>query len=81
MLYFTATYAATVGAGAHRIAYSDRTEPGRLGWKDVVVGTVAEPTRDLLAYPDALIGSPRTRMRTLLNIDSMKFQTTSKFCQ
>ncbi|MDB5026981.1 MAG: ABC-type uncharacterized transport system, permease component [Candidatus Eremiobacteraeota bacterium] len=69
-LYFAATYTAVVGAGAHRIAYSDRTEPGRLGWKDVVVGTVAEPTRELLAYPDALIGSPRARTSLTATIDA-----------
>jgi ABC-type nickel/cobalt efflux system permease component RcnA len=59
-VYFTATYSAAIGAGAHRLTYRDRTEPGRLGWKDVVTGDLREPTDELRAYPSALAGSPRT---------------------
>ncbi len=69
-LYFTATYAAAAGAGAHRIEYRDRTEPGRLGWKDVVTGATREPTGELRAYPNALIGSPRTRTALAANVDA-----------
>ncbi|MDQ6942370.1 MAG: oligosaccharide flippase family protein [Candidatus Eremiobacteraeota bacterium] len=69
-LYFTATYHAAAGSGAHRITYRDETEPGRLGWKDVVVGTQTEPTGELLAYPGALLGSPRTRVAIAANIDA-----------
>jgi nickel/cobalt exporter len=58
-LYFTAAYAAPIGAGAHRFVYRDRTESGRLGWKDVVTGVTHEPTNELRAYPSALLGSPR----------------------
>jgi ABC-type nickel/cobalt efflux system permease component RcnA len=69
-LYFTATYRATIGAGAHRIEYRDRTEPGRLGWKDVVTGTTREPTGELRSYPGALIGSPRTRTVLAAQVDA-----------
>jgi ABC-type nickel/cobalt efflux system permease component RcnA len=69
-LYFTATYAATVGSGAHRIEYRDRTEPGRLGWKDVVTGATREPTDELRSYPSALIGSPRARTALAANVDA-----------
>ncbi|MEA2720068.1 MAG: nickel/cobalt transporter (NicO) family protein [Candidatus Eremiobacteraeota bacterium] len=69
-LYFTAAYAAAIGAGAHRIEYRDRTEPGRLGWKDVVTGTTREPTAELRAYPNALIGSPRARTALAANVDA-----------
>jgi ABC-type nickel/cobalt efflux system permease component RcnA len=59
--YFTAQYSAAVSPGAHRITYTDRSEPGRLGWKDVVLGRATEPTHELRVYPNALLGSPATR--------------------
>jgi nickel/cobalt transporter (NicO) family protein len=68
-LYFTAQYTAPLGAGAHRLAYRDDTEPGRLGWKDVVTGSEREPTGELRAYPSALIGSPRDRTSVVANVD------------
>ncbi len=46
--------------GARRaIAFRDGTFAGRLGWHDVVVAPSSEPTRELTAYPSALLGSPR----------------------
>jgi ABC-type nickel/cobalt efflux system permease component RcnA len=71
-IYFTATYRAAVGPGAHRLTYRDETEPGRLGWKDVVVGAQTEPTGELLSYPSALIGSPRTRVALAASVDSAR---------
>lgn len=68
-IYFTATYHAAVGDGAHRLAYRDQTEPGRLGWKDVVTGTQTEPTDELRSYPNALLGSPRTRLAVAAIVD------------
>jgi ABC-type nickel/cobalt efflux system permease component RcnA len=59
--YFTAQYRTAVSPGAHRITYADRSEAGRLGWKDVVVGSAVEPTNELRVYPNALLGSPATR--------------------
>ncbi|MBD5655600.1 MAG: hypothetical protein IAI50_10555, partial [Candidatus Eremiobacteraeota bacterium] len=44
---------------ARTFAYRDETFPGRLGWHDVVAAPATEPTRELLVYPSALIGSPR----------------------
>lgn len=41
------------------VAFSDKTFAERLGWHDVVVAPASEPTRELTAYPSALIGSPR----------------------
>jgi nickel/cobalt exporter len=69
-LYFTATYAAAIGAGAHRFTYRDRTEVGRLGWKDVVTGAQREPTDELRSYPNALIGSPRARTAIAAHVDA-----------
>jgi nickel/cobalt exporter len=69
-IYFTATYRAAVGAGPHRLTYRDDTEPGRLGWKDVVAGMQTEPTGELLSYPNALLGSPHARVAIAANIDS-----------
>src|SRR5947209_6140563 len=69
-LYFSATFSVPVAPGAHRIAYRDDTEPGRLGWKDVVAGTGAEPTDELSRYPDALLGSPRARSALVAGVDA-----------
>jgi nickel/cobalt transporter (NicO) family protein len=69
-LYATATYHAAVGGGAHRLTYRDDTEPGRLGWKDVVAGAQTEPTNELRTYPSALLGSPRARLALAANIDA-----------
>ena len=44
----------------HRIAVSDDVySDRRIGWKDIVVGSQAEPTDELRLYPSALIGTPR----------------------
>jgi nickel/cobalt exporter len=69
-LYCTATYTAAIGTGSHRLTYRDRTEAGRLGWKDVVTGTVHEPTDELRSYPNALIGSPRARTAIAARVDT-----------
>jgi ABC-type nickel/cobalt efflux system permease component RcnA len=69
-LYFTAGYVAGVGPGRHRITYRDTTESGRLGWKDVVAGTMREPTDELRTYPNALIGSPRSRTGLVADVDA-----------
>jgi len=69
-LYFTATYHAAAGSGAHRLTYRDDTEPGRLGWKDVVAGAQTEPTAELSAYPSALLGSPRSRVALAATVDA-----------
>jgi nickel/cobalt transporter (NicO) family protein len=69
-LYFTAAYTARTTAGPHALAYRDRTEPGRLGWKDVVAGAEREPTNELRSYPSALIGSPRARTALAAHLDA-----------
>ena len=69
-LYFTATYHAAAGSGAHRLTYRDDTEPGRLGWRDVVAGAQTEPTAELTAYPSALLGSPRARVALAADVDA-----------
>jgi len=47
-------------AGTRSIVYRDGTFAGRLGWHDVIVLPATEPTHELTAYPNALLGSPRT---------------------
>jgi len=69
-LYFTAAYAAPLAPGPHAIVYRDRSAPGRLGWKDVVVGAEREPTNELRAYPSALVGSPRARTARAAHVDT-----------
>ncbi|MFN2450483.1 MAG: hypothetical protein ABR508_11960 [Candidatus Baltobacteraceae bacterium] len=61
LVYLTATYRAALPAGARGLTYHDRTEAGRLGWRDVVLSPASEPTRELTVYPSALVGSPRAR--------------------
>lgn len=46
--------------GVRAVTYRDASYPGRLGWHDVAVAPATEPTRELTAYPSALLGSPRT---------------------
>jgi len=69
-LYITASYTAALAPGPHRITYRDTTEPGRLGWKDVVAGATHEPTGELRAYPSALVGSPRDRTTLAADVDA-----------
>jgi len=61
-LYMVLDAHAPLGALASvtAIAFRDMTFPGRLGWHDVTVAPRAEPTRELTAYPSALLGSPRS---------------------
>jgi ABC-type nickel/cobalt efflux system permease component RcnA len=62
-LYLVADYAAPLPKDARALAgmlaYHDATFAGRLGWRDVVVAPQTEPTRELTAYPSAMLGSPR----------------------
>ncbi len=70
-LYWTAHYDGSVSRGrAHVLAFEDRTYPGRLGWKDVVLGDAPEPTDALRHYPSALIGSPRDRTAVSIALDA-----------
>jgi nickel/cobalt transporter (NicO) family protein len=59
LMYFTLDASATLPANPRALTYRDQTFAGRLGWRDVVVAPATEPTHDLLAYPSALLGSPR----------------------
>ncbi|MDB5043340.1 MAG: putative nickel transporter [Candidatus Eremiobacteraeota bacterium] len=66
----TVTYSGALPPGAHALAFADRTEPGRLGWKDVVIGTEREATDELRIYPSALLGSPRSITTLAAAIDA-----------
>lgn len=60
ILYWTQEFRAALSSGAHTIVLADRTYADRrIGWKDVLVGTQAEPTHELQQYPPALVGTPR----------------------
>lgn len=58
-LYWTGDYTVDdEGAGSlsiHDGVYADR----RIGWKDIILPGMLEPTNELRSYPNALIGSPR----------------------
>ena len=68
-IYFTADYRAAFPARTRALTYFDRTEAGRLGWKDVVLAPATEPTDELRGYPNALVGSPRSRTSLAASID------------
>jgi ABC-type nickel/cobalt efflux system permease component RcnA len=57
----TAELAAPLPRAARRLVLVDRTYPGRIGWRDVVIDRESEPTGELRSYPNALLGSPRDR--------------------
>jgi nickel/cobalt exporter len=57
-LYWTGDYTVDAGAGPvaiHDGVYADR----RIGWKDIILPGLTDPTNELRSYPSALIGSPR----------------------
>jgi nickel/cobalt exporter len=58
-LYWTGDYVVPVEGAAsisiHDGVYADR----RIGWKDIVLPGLHDPTSELRSYPSALIGSPR----------------------
>jgi nickel/cobalt transporter (NicO) family protein len=61
-LYWTDDLSATLPSatnGTSILQIVDRTYENRIGWKDIVVGSQSEPTRELRHYPSALLGSPR----------------------
>jgi nickel/cobalt exporter len=59
LIYFTLDAHGTVPSAIKTVAYDDGTFAGRLGWRDVIVAPQTEPTHELQAYPNALLGSPR----------------------
>jgi nickel/cobalt exporter len=69
-IYLRADYRTTLPAHARTLLYVDRTEAGRLGWKDAVLAPATEPTHELRVYPNALVGSPRSRTAIAATIDA-----------
>jgi len=59
ILYWTGDYTAPIPQHAsisvRDLVYADR----RIGWKDIVLPSLTDPTHELRSYPNALIGSPR----------------------
>ena len=60
LIYLTLDAHGAIPASVREINYRDTTFAGRIGWRDVVVAPASEPTHELLAYPNALLGSPRS---------------------
>ena len=59
ILYWTADYWSALPSRA-AISVRDRVYADRrIGWKDIVLPGIADPTNGLRSYPNALIGSPR----------------------
>ncbi len=61
-LYFVDEFRAAFpnGGSPRTVTIEDRTYSGRIGWKDISVAPDTEPTNELRAYPNALLGSPRS---------------------
>jgi nickel/cobalt transporter (NicO) family protein len=59
ILYWTGEYTAAIPVKAtfavRDLVYADR----RIGWKDIVLPGMGDPTDALRSYPNALLGSPR----------------------
>jgi nickel/cobalt exporter len=59
ILYWTGDYAVLIPVRAaisvRDSVYGDR----RIGWKDIILPGIVDPTDELRSYPSALIGSPR----------------------
>ncbi|MDQ2857623.1 MAG: hypothetical protein M3R53_03095 [Candidatus Eremiobacteraeota bacterium] len=71
-LYLVVDAAAKLDAlpAGGRLTFEDDTFPGRLGWHDVLVAPATEPTRELTAYPSALLGSPRATRAVAVTVQS-----------
>jgi nickel/cobalt exporter len=67
-LYWTGDFVAAVPAKASIVVddavYADR----RIGWKDIVLPGLTDPTNALRSYPSALIGSPRHNDRAAFDL-------------
>jgi nickel/cobalt transporter (NicO) family protein len=70
ILYWTGDYVTLLPTSAtiavDDLVYADR----RIGWKDIVLPGVADPTDELRSYPSALIGSPRHNDRATFEVRS-----------
>ncbi len=68
ILYWTGDYVAAIPAKAamslRDFVYADR----RIGWKDIVLPGLTDPTDELRSYPNALIGSPRQNDAASFNV-------------
>ncbi len=61
---FSAALPASAGVTVSDAVYADR----RIGWKDIVLPGLADPTDGLRSYPSALIGSPRHNDRASFDV-------------
>jgi nickel/cobalt transporter (NicO) family protein len=67
-LYWTGTYAAAVPSRA-TVTIADRVYADRrVGWRDIILPGIADPTNALRSYPNALIGSPRHNDRASFSL-------------
>jgi nickel/cobalt exporter len=68
ILYWTGDYTAPMPRRAsisvRDSVYADR----RIGWKDIVLPGVTDPTEELRSYPSALVGSPRRNDRATFDV-------------
>jgi len=68
ILYWTADFTAPIPTTGtivvHDLVYADR----RIGWKDIILPGLTDPTSALRSYPSALIGSPRRNDFATFNV-------------
>lgn len=71
IIRWVGTFKAPLARRARHVSIDDRVYADRrIGWKDIVVGSQSEPTRELQYYPSALIGTPRRIQNAAFNVDS-----------
>lgn len=67
-LYWAGNYTAAIPAHAN-VTISDRVYADRrVGWRDIVLPGMTDPTNALRSYPNALIGSPRHNDRATFDV-------------
>ncbi len=67
-LYWTGTYAANVPSRA-TVTIEDRVYADRrVGWRDIILPGISDPTNGLRSYPNASIGSPRHNDRASFDL-------------
>ena len=81
ILYWTETFGAALPADTRAgspvtLSVVDDTYANRIGWKDISVAPATEPTRELLQYPIALLGSPRDVSAVTIDIRGGLVTTT-----
>jgi nickel/cobalt exporter len=67
-LYWTGSYDAAIPARAAVAIFDSVYADRRVGWRDIILPGLPDPTNALRSYPNALIGSPRHNDRASFDL-------------